>query len=96
MHRNILIVTSSIDQHAYSPVNELLEGKGYHPITYLSDEVMAGRRQLHVSIDIEDPDGRIVFLECNPNGQYGWLEEQLGFPISQAIAGELIKIAKNG
>lgn len=43
---------------------------------------------------IEKPDGEIVFLECNPNGQYGWLEENLGFPISEAIAAELIKIAK--
>jgi len=42
---------------------------------------------------IETPDGEIVFLECNPNGQYGWLEEELGFPISECIATELIKIA---
>lgn len=43
---------------------------------------------------IEKPDGEIVFLECNPNGQYGWLEEELGLPISEAVASELIKIAK--
>lgn len=42
---------------------------------------------------IEKPDGELVFLECNPNGQYGWLEEKLGFPISNAIADELMKIA---
>lgn len=41
---------------------------------------------------IEKPDGDMVFLECNPNGQYGWLEEELGFPISAAIADELISI----
>jgi glutathione synthase/RimK-type ligase-like ATP-grasp enzyme len=35
----------------------------------------------------------IVFLECNPNGQYVWLETQLGFPISEAIANELTAIA---
>jgi hypothetical protein len=44
---------------------------------------------------IEQPDGQIVFLECNPNGQYGWLEEDLGLPISEAIAAELMKIAKH-
>ena len=44
---------------------------------------------------IEKPDGEIVFLECNPNGQYGWLEEKLGFPISEAIANVLIKIARS-
>lgn len=42
---------------------------------------------------IETPDGEIVFLECNPNGQYGWLEEQLGLPISKALAAELAHIA---
>jgi|SRR5581483_9056964 hypothetical protein len=44
---------------------------------------------------IEKPDGEVVFLECNPNGQYGWLEEELGLPISEAVAAELIKIAKH-
>ncbi|HKS46022.1 MAG TPA: hypothetical protein VJT49_13100 [Amycolatopsis sp.] len=44
---------------------------------------------------IEQSDGQIIFLEINPNGQYGWLEEDLGVPISEAIAGELIKIAKH-
>ncbi|MBQ9610227.1 MAG: hypothetical protein IJV15_12385 [Lachnospiraceae bacterium] len=27
-------------------------------------------------------DDNYVFLECNPNGQWAWLEERLGFPIS--------------
>jgi glutathione synthase/RimK-type ligase-like ATP-grasp enzyme len=43
---------------------------------------------------IETPDGEVVFLECNPNGQYGWLEEELGLPISEAVTLELIKIAR--
>ena len=43
---------------------------------------------------IETKDGVIVFLECNPNGQYGWLEEELGFPISKSIAKELMQIAR--
>jgi glutathione synthase/RimK-type ligase-like ATP-grasp enzyme len=41
---------------------------------------------------IENDDG-ITFLECNPNGQYGWLEQELELPISRAITAELIKIA---
>lgn len=45
---------------------------------------------------IEKPDGEVVFLECNPNGQYGWLEEEpINHPISVAIADELIKIAED-
>jgi hypothetical protein len=32
------------------------------------------------------PDGRYVFLEINPNGQYLWIENRTGLPISDAIA----------
>jgi glutathione synthase/RimK-type ligase-like ATP-grasp enzyme len=31
------------------------------------------------------PDGRYVFLEINPNGQYLWIEHETGLPISEAI-----------
>lgn len=44
---------------------------------------------------IEDEEGQIVFLECNPNGQYGWLEQSLALPISKAIASELSRITKD-
>jgi hypothetical protein len=43
---------------------------------------------------IESPEGEIVFLECNANGQFGWLEAKLGLPISQAIADELAATAQ--
>lgn len=42
---------------------------------------------------IETPEGEFIFLEVNPNGQFMWLEERLGLPISEAIASELINIA---
>lgn len=32
------------------------------------------------------PSGEYVFLECNPNGQWLWVELETGLPISQAIA----------
>ena len=32
------------------------------------------------------PDGTYVFFEINPNGEWLWIEEQLGFPISGRIA----------
>ncbi len=35
---------------------------------------------------IEKPDGTYVFLECNPNGQWLWIEHLTGAPISLAIA----------
>ncbi|HSL09316.1 MAG TPA: ATP-grasp ribosomal peptide maturase [Pseudonocardiaceae bacterium] len=36
------------------------------------------------------PDGRWWFLECNPAGQWGWLAEETGLPIAEAIADELV------
>jgi glutathione synthase/RimK-type ligase-like ATP-grasp enzyme len=44
---------------------------------------------------IESEGGRITFLECNPNGQYGWLEENTGLQISEAIAKSLMEIAES-
>jgi glutathione synthase/RimK-type ligase-like ATP-grasp enzyme len=37
------------------------------------------------------PDGRYVFLEINPNGQWAWIEELTGLPISEALIGLLSK-----
>jgi hypothetical protein len=36
------------------------------------------------------PDGRYVFVEINPSGQYLWIETQTGLPISAAICDLLI------
>ncbi|WP_283135123.1 MvdC/MvdD family ATP grasp protein [Rhizohabitans arisaemae] len=35
------------------------------------------------------PEGEYVYLELNPNGQWGWVEEVTGLPISEAIAERL-------
>ena len=37
------------------------------------------------------PDGRYVFLEINPNGQWAWIEELTGLPISEALIGLLVQ-----
>lgn len=44
---------------------------------------------------VEAPNGEIVFLEVNPNGQYGWVQHALDLPISDAIAAELMRIARS-
>jgi glutathione synthase/RimK-type ligase-like ATP-grasp enzyme len=36
------------------------------------------------------PEGRYVFLEINPAGQYLWIEEETGLPISEAICDWLV------
>jgi len=40
---------------------------------------------------IYTPSGEYVFLECNPNGQWLWIEYATGMKISEAIAETLIK-----
>ena len=37
------------------------------------------------------PDGRYVFLEINPNGQYLWIEDETGLPITDAICDLLLE-----
>ena len=39
---------------------------------------------------IETPDGEWVFLEVNPGGEWGMLERDLGYPISDALAEALL------
>ena len=38
---------------------------------------------------INDTHGVYYFLECNPNGQWMWMEEDIGIPISEEIANYL-------
>ena len=45
----------------------------------------------YAAIDmIVTPDGEYVFLEVNPNGQFGWIEDKVGFPLYGALADLLI------
>lgn len=39
---------------------------------------------------ILQPDGKYVFLEVNPQGEWGMLQKYLGFPIAAAIAEKLV------
>ena len=40
------------------------------------------------------PDGEYVFLECNPNGQWGWIEDELGITsMREAIVDCLVNCA---
>jgi hypothetical protein len=36
----------------------------------------------------------IIFLECNCNGQWLWVQERTGQPIGEAIAGQLLLHSK--
>jgi len=45
---------------------------------------------------IRRPDGTYVFLEVNPQGEWGMLQKCLGYPIGETIVQQLIKHIKNG
>lgn len=40
----------------------------------------------------EDADGRLWFLECNPAGQWGWLERPTGLDITSALLDLLLEM----
>lgn len=43
---------------------------------------------------ILDREGRFWFLECNPNGQWAWIENRTGLPICAAIVDEIERVAR--
>ena len=51
-------------------------------------------RKLHLHFGCFDfivtPQDEYVFLECNPNGQWRWIEEELGVPMSEAMVDCLV------
>ena len=73
-----------------------------HEVIYLPDDVAEKCiRIIKVqslrfgAIDlVRDPDGKIWFLECNPNGEWAWIETRTGLPIAAAITDELLRLEK--
>ena len=70
-----------------------------HEVFPLPDRVTAFYnkflKRMHLNFGCFDfivtPSGEYVFLECNPNGQWLWVEIETGMNISQAIAECLIR-----
>lgn len=55
-------------------------------VTYRMQALMAELGLVYGAIDlILTPDGEYVFLEVNPTGEWGMLERDLGYPISDAM-----------
>lgn len=77
----------------------LLNGKLKHEVFELPDRIRAfcinylkEMNQHYGAFDfIVTPSGEYVFLECNSNGQWYWIELETGMNISGAIAHHLIK-----
>lgn len=57
-----------------------------HDIERACIAVTAALELRYSAIDlVEDMDGGYLFLEANPNGQWAWIEQRTGAPISAAI-----------
>jgi MvdD pre-ATP grasp domain len=49
--------------------------------------IVEGQDLCYGAIDmVLTPAGEYVFLECNPNGQWGWIENEVDLPIAEAVA----------
>ena len=76
---------SNLDHEIFDLPNELAE----------LCRLMVKRLQLRYgAIDlVMDRSGKFWFLECNPNGQWAWIENRTGLPISAAIVDEMEMIS---
>lgn len=79
---------TSIDWRRYDPEN--VSHRPYQLPENIQDRLLSYMERLGLSFGAVDliltPDNRYVFLEINPSGQYGWIENLTEFPISQKIA----------
>lgn len=47
------------------------------------------------AIDLVEQNNKFVFLEINPNGEWGWLQKPYGFPIAETLADLMIMHDEN-
>ena len=90
------IFTARINSQAYESTRIDWRAAGHREqdIFSLPDQVKASIHRLMDSFEINfasidmilTPDGEFVFLELNPNGQWLWLEIELGLPLTAAMA----------
>lgn len=55
MEKPILIASASFDEHAYGPVSEILEQKGFPVIVYKTDQLLLGKDQFTIDLTHEEP-----------------------------------------
>ena len=73
----------------------------YHEIIDLPEQIaqrciriVQTQRLRFGAIDmVRDQHDEFWFLECNPNGQWAWIENRTGLPIADAIAAEILQVA---
>jgi glutathione synthase/RimK-type ligase-like ATP-grasp enzyme len=87
-------IDSQADEAAKLDWRRVLPFKLKHEIYKLPSEIEAKCFNLVKALGLQfgaidmavTPEGKYVFFEINPNGQYLWIEEMAGLPLSQAMA----------
>ncbi len=94
------IFTAKLDSQAHESTRkdwragDVGEGDVEYEVFDLPERVQAALRHLMRSFEINfasidmivTPEGEFVFLDLNPNGQWLWLEEELGLPLVASMA----------
>ncbi|MFD6859253.1 MvdC/MvdD family ATP grasp protein [Rhodococcus sp. NPDC060090] len=91
-------INSQRSNHARSDWRKYDSTPGLYAIHSLPDEIAERCIRLVSEFDLNygaldfvlTPDGRYVFLEINPGGQWLWLEAATGLPIADAVADLLL------
>lgn len=69
---------------------ERVKHESYQLPVEIEQKLLVFMKKCHLSFGAVDmiltPEGKYVFLEVNPSGQFGWIEKLTGMPISRAIA----------
>lgn len=53
-NNKILIASASADKHAYEPVSDILERKGYDVVLYRTDRVVSGEDKLNIAFAYDE------------------------------------------
>jgi len=99
------IFTAKLDSQAHESTRKdwragaVEEEEVEYEVFDLPERVQVGLHRLVRSFDINfasidmivTPEGEFVFLDLNPNGQWLWLEEELGLPLVAGMADLLTK-----
>jgi glutathione synthase/RimK-type ligase-like ATP-grasp enzyme len=94
------VFTAKLDSQAHESTRKdwragaVEEEEVEYEVFDLPEGVQAGLHRLMRSFEINfasidmivTPDGEFVFLDLNPNGQWLWLEEELGLPLVASMA----------
>lgn len=79
----------------YRPYSDKLHHEPYTLPKDIEEKCLLLMEKLNLNFGCIDmivtPDNEYIFLEINPNGQWLWIEEKTGLPISKAIADFLIQ-----